>query len=145
MRPKSSASYHRGRSPESASDGRSLRDPSQSFAWQRPAQLNHEPLEEPGLAASQTGVSLVQVKLPSWWSYPTARRAGHRWAPGLVVVAWHPCDCPGAMTQPGRGHAVVRCGTPGCTSALFKPRHGPERENRLTRPPPRETLDRGRL
>lgn len=65
------------------------------------------------------------VSRPSWWNYPTKCEAGHEWAPGLVVVAWHPCDCPRAIAQPGRGHLVVRCGTPGCTSAWFKPRCGP--------------------
>lgn len=62
--------------------------------------------------------------LPAWWPYPARWPAGHPWGPGLVIVAWHPCDCPGALAEVGTGHQVVRCGTAECTSAWFRPRYG---------------------
>src|SRR5215467_5783679 len=60
------------------------------------------------------------------WSYPAECQAGHELGQGKVVVGRHPRDCPGATTHPGRGHLVVRCGTPGCASAWFRPKHGPD-------------------
>src|SRR5215467_8051194 len=68
--------------------------------------------------------AVTQLGVPDWWPYPPRCQAGHAWGPGRVIVSWSPCDCPGAMTDPGRGHQVVRCGEPGCTSAWYRPRHG---------------------
>jgi len=65
-----------------------------------------------------------QTTRPAWWPYPDHCQAGHPWGPGRVIVGWSPCDCPGALTLPGRGHLVVRCRTTGCTSAWYQPRHG---------------------
>lgn len=63
--------------------------------------------------------------LPPWWPYPAQCPAAHRWGPGLVIVSWTPCECPGALTHPGKGHQTVHCGTPGCTAAWYQPRHRP--------------------
>ncbi len=68
--------------------------------------------------------SVSASRLPDWWPWPERCQAGHSWGPGKVVVGWHPCDCPVALAQPGKGHLAVRCAEPGCTSAWFKPRCG---------------------
>jgi hypothetical protein len=60
---------------------------------------------------------------PDWWSYPLTCSAGHRWAPGRVIVGWMPCDCPGAMREPGRGHLWVRCRAAGCDGIWYRPEH----------------------
>src|SRR5258706_456627 len=58
---------------------------------------------------------------PQWWPYPAQCPAGHPWGPGLVIVSWTPCACPGALTHPGLGHQCLRCGTAGCTAAWYQP------------------------
>lgn len=60
---------------------------------------------------------------PEWWSYPLTCPAGHPWAPGRVIVGWMPCDCPGAMLEPGRGHLWVRCRAAGCDGIWYRPEH----------------------
>ena len=80
------------------------------------------PVSQSSLTCSNRAVG---VQLPDWWGVPAQCQAGHGWGPGLVIVSWHPCDCPAALAEPGNGHQVVRCGTAGCTSAWYEPRHGP--------------------
>ena len=60
---------------------------------------------------------------PKWWKYPLSCPHGHRWAPGLVIVGWMPCDCPGAKTDPGRGHLWVRCRAADCPGIWYRPEH----------------------
>src|SRR5215472_14059044 len=73
---------------------------------------------------------MSEVTRPDWWPFPGQCPAGHQWGPGRVIVSWSPCDCPGALTNPGRGHQCVRCGTRGCTATWYTPMHGwPEPES----------------
>jgi uracil phosphoribosyltransferase len=67
---------------------------------------------------------MERVTRPTWWDYPAGCPAGHPWGPGRVIVGWMPCDCPGALRHPGRGHLWVRCGTKDCTATWYRPRHG---------------------
>ena len=67
---------------------------------------------------------MSEVTRPDWWSFPLQCPAGHQWGPGRVIVSWSPCDCPGALSHPGKGHQCVRCGTRGCTAAWYTPKHG---------------------
>src|SRR5437660_9069777 len=60
---------------------------------------------------------------PEWWKYPLTCPHGQRWAPGLVIVGWMPCDCPGARTEPGRGHLWVRCRAADCPGIWYRPEH----------------------
>ncbi len=64
---------------------------------------------------------------PDWWTYPTECRKGHPWAPGRIICGWMPCDCPGAMRHPGRGHLWVRCrgDHDHCAETWYEPRHSP--------------------
>ena len=64
------------------------------------------------------------VQRPDWWQYPHHCQHGHEWGPGRVIVGWMPCDCPGAMTEPGRGHLWVRCRADGCPAIWYQPAHG---------------------
>jgi hypothetical protein len=63
------------------------------------------------------------IQRPDWWSYPERCPHGYEWGPFRVIVGWMPCDCPGAMRHPGRGHLYVKCGEKGCTATWYKPRH----------------------
>jgi hypothetical protein len=65
-------------------------------------------------------------RLPARWEWPEQCQAGHPWGPGRVIVGWQPCQCAAALAEPGKGHQVVCCHEPGCTSAWYKPRHGPK-------------------
>jgi hypothetical protein len=60
----------------------------------------HRPAEEMRFETAATR--------PDWWTYPDECHAGHPCRPGLIIVSWSPFKCPGAMTEPGRGHRVVR-------------------------------------
>ena len=39
----------------------------------------------------------------SLWCYPLECEHGHPWAPGRIIVAWMPCDCPPAAAERERG------------------------------------------
>ncbi len=80
---------------------------------------------------------------PDWWSYPLTCSAGHRWAPGRVIVGWMPCDCPGAMREPGRGHLWVRCRAAGCNGIWYRPEHSAQEHSAQEHSAPAE-LPRGR-
>jgi len=72
---------------------------------------------------------------PDWWDYPEQCEAGHVWAPGLVIVAWHPCDCAVAVAAPGgNGHQVARCAAKGCSSVWYRPRHDSATVRRCRQP-----------
>jgi hypothetical protein len=66
----------------------------------------------------------MAVRKPDWWKYPHRCDRGHEWGPGRVIVGWMPCDCPGAMTEPGRGDLWVRCRADGCPAIWYRPAHG---------------------
>jgi hypothetical protein len=57
--------------------------------------------------------------------YPERCANGHEWSPGLIMVAWQPCECgpAAAEREHGPGHLVVHCQAPGCRSAWYQPRH----------------------
>lgn len=56
---------------------------------------------------------------------PATESSGQRSALNRVHnVGWMPCDCLGAMAEPGRGHPWVHCRTEGCGSIWYRPAHG---------------------
>jgi len=65
---------------------------------------------------------------------PEGCRLRHEWGPGLVEIAWEPCDCPPALAARG-GHMAVRClarfGEGRCPGEWLAPLHRPVREGLL--------------
>jgi hypothetical protein len=99
-----------------------------SGAGQSFSTLHHAPSDNIRLSNSCSTIEMTKSDgevRPQWWRYPLSCSAGHPWAPGRIIVGWMPCDCPGAMREPGRGHLWVRCKTPGCAGIWYRPEHRP--------------------